>query len=448
MCDTTILAQKTVKATGHTPVIDAVINPNCTEGGKTEGFHCAVCDFVIKAQTIIPARGHTLVAGEAESPTCTEVGKTAGSFCAVCDVVIETQTFIPAKGHTPVVLPATNPTSDEVGLSAGLYCGVCNEVFEAQTPIPALPANIPVTNIEMPPVLNVYIGQSFNLTPIVLPDNASNVKLEWTSSNKDVATVLNGLLTAKAAGTVTITARASDGSGASASSTVIITQAADKIIITSTVPAALDIGETFQLETTVSPADTTDKTLVWSSSDPKIATVDKDGLITAVSAGQVTLSAASRDGKAVSEPITLNIVKRTYNMTMARWDYSQPLIFNGREQSVVITGLPDGLIPSYTGNMATEVGKYSASVTFTSKLKDYEIPAAFEKLEWEVQRQPVPGDASDNGSVGMEDFASLIDYILNGNENMSMINANTVQSTTSGIDMEDLIWLMHAIVNN
>ena len=128
-----------VPAKGHTEVIDAAVEPTCTETGLTEGKHCSVCNEVLVAQTVVPAKGHTEVIDAAVEPTCTETGLTEGKHCSVCNEVLVAQTVVPAKGHTEVIDAAVEPTCTETGLTEGKHCSVCNEVLVAQTVIDKLP---------------------------------------------------------------------------------------------------------------------------------------------------------------------------------------------------------------------------------------------------------------------------------------------------------------------
>ena len=70
--------------------------------------------------------------------------------------------------------------------------------------------------------LTLDVGGSDTLTATVKPDNATNKAVTWSTSNKNVATVNNGVVTAVGAGTATITAAASDGSGKTATCTVTV----------------------------------------------------------------------------------------------------------------------------------------------------------------------------------------------------------------------------------
>ena len=128
-----------VPAKGHTEVIDAAVEPTCTETGLSEGKHCSVCNEVLVKQNVVPAKGHTEVIDAAVEPTCTETGLTEGKHCSVCNEVLVAQNVIPAKGHTEVIDAAVEPTCTETGLAEGKHCSVCNEVLVAQTVIDKLP---------------------------------------------------------------------------------------------------------------------------------------------------------------------------------------------------------------------------------------------------------------------------------------------------------------------
>lgn len=70
---------------------------------------------------------------------------------------------------------------------------------------------------------NLKVGDTQEITATVAPNDATKKDVIWTSSNTDVATVENGVVTAKAAGTATITVKATDSSNVSATCEVTVT---------------------------------------------------------------------------------------------------------------------------------------------------------------------------------------------------------------------------------
>ncbi len=131
------------------------------------------------------------------------------------------------------------------------------------------------------------------LTATVLPEDADYDAIEWTSSNDAVATVENGVVTAVAAGTATITAAIGEIKAECAVTVNAKTIAVTGITLNKT-EATLTEGETLELVATVSPADATNKTVVWESDDEDVATV-VDGVVTAVKAGEATITATAGD---------------------------------------------------------------------------------------------------------------------------------------------------------
>ena len=82
----------------HTEVIDAAVEPTCTEPGKTEGKHCSACGAVIVAQTEIPAKGHKEEIRGVVDATLTEDGYTGDKYCSVCNKLLEKGKKIPKTG--------------------------------------------------------------------------------------------------------------------------------------------------------------------------------------------------------------------------------------------------------------------------------------------------------------------------------------------------------------
>ncbi|MBS9767318.1 MAG: Ig-like domain-containing protein [Flavobacteriaceae bacterium] len=136
------------------------------------------------------------------------------------------------------------------------------------------------------------------ITATVLPKNATNKKVEWTSSNEKVATVVDGMITFKSVGKATITVSAVDKSGKMAICNVTVKAKAISVtgIALDKTELTKEEGETEQLTATITPANATDKTLTWASSDDKIAIVDANGKIATIKEGKTTITVTTKDG--------------------------------------------------------------------------------------------------------------------------------------------------------
>lgn len=160
-------------------------------------------------------------------------------------------------------------------------------------------------------------GESFQLTAVVEPADHTSAVV-WTSDDADVATVVNGLVTAVGPGEAIIRASI-DAQVAEFKLTVkkpVVTIAGDAAI-------TLARGETLQLVATLTPADAT-ATIVWSSSDASNVTVSETGLLTAVSAGPATITAKTADSEAATVQVTVPTVPlaaSTYKVGGPEADY-------------------------------------------------------------------------------------------------------------------------------
>ena len=140
-------------------------------------------------------------------------------------------------------------------------------------------------------------GTTFQLTATVYPENAPNRDVTWTNvtNNPTVATVnSNGVVTAIGDGTATI--RATSQQDKTKFKECVITVI---VPVTGITPLdnkqTLSVNDIITLTATVIPADATNKTIKWSSSDNTIVDVN-NGTITAKSVGTATISAITEDG--------------------------------------------------------------------------------------------------------------------------------------------------------
>ena len=145
--------------------------------------------------------------------------------------------------------------------------------------------------------LSLKIGSTGQLMAIITPKNA-NQKVTWSSSNSSVATVSdNGLVTAIGEGSATITAKTIDNKFASCTVKVGNYAIPTKRIYITTNYASIQKGYTKQLYVAFEPSDAVDRTIVWSSSNFLVATVDNNGVVKGIDVGTAEITAKTADGK-------------------------------------------------------------------------------------------------------------------------------------------------------
>ncbi|MBQ3543804.1 MAG: Ig-like domain-containing protein [Lachnospiraceae bacterium] len=155
--------------------------------------------------------------------------------------------------------------------------------------------------------VSVLEGENIKVTATITPSDATYKTIKWTSSNTSVATVAGGNITGIAPGTATITATTKNGKTATVKVTVSTNPNIIKPMGVSLSPSTLTItvGNTGKLTATVSPENTTDKSLTWTSSDTSVATVNKSGVVTAVAEGTATITATTFNGYKATATVTV-----------------------------------------------------------------------------------------------------------------------------------------------
>lgn len=166
-------------------------------------------------------------------------------------------------------------------------------------------------------ITKLAVGKSVTLKAETAPLDALNTGVTWSSSNNKYATVTAaGKVTAKKAGggkTVTITATAKDGSGKKATYKIKIYKSAVKKIKLSAKSKSVKPGKKVTIKAKVSPSKNINKTLKWSSSNEKYATVNSKGVVTTKKAGKgktVTITAKATDGSNKKATIKIKIKKK------------------------------------------------------------------------------------------------------------------------------------------
>lgn len=155
---------------------------------------------------------------------------------------------------------------------------------------------IPCTGITLnKSALNFTSAGQQTITVTLTPADTTDT-LVWSSNNPSVATVSNGVVTAYANGSATITAKCGEYY---ASCAVEVSGISETVAVTGITlnqnTASVQAGSTVTLTATVKPDNATNKTVLWSSDDETVATVE-NGIVTGVSDGTASIGAMTADG--------------------------------------------------------------------------------------------------------------------------------------------------------
>ena len=174
------------------------------------------------------------------------------------------------------------------------------------------PVSVPATSITLnASSQNLITGESFTLTATVEPAKTTDTVV-WSSSNEAVATVSDGTVTAAKAGTTEITATAGN---VKATCTVTVSDPVYKVTdikLTAAPSRRIAAGKKVKLKASIAPSNAIDKSVTWTSSNKKVATVNAKGLVTfKKNAGgkKVTITATAKDGSKKFAKITLTCMK-------------------------------------------------------------------------------------------------------------------------------------------
>ncbi|MDO4356092.1 MAG: Ig-like domain-containing protein, partial [Clostridia bacterium] len=240
------------------------------------------------------------------------------------------QTILPADATMKSLKwTSSNPavaTVSESGDVTGVAAGSC--VITASTgngisvscSVTIVKQGQAVTSIKLnKSALSLVRTKTAKLKATVSPSKATDKGVIWLSSDPSIATVSsNGTVTGVKAGTVTITAFASNGMYKSC--VVSVTPLAVSSVKMNKRSASLTFGATGQLTATVSPANADNTAVKWTSSNPAVVSVDESGHVTALKSGSATITAQTANGKKATCKVTVKGITVKLNKKSASLD--------------------------------------------------------------------------------------------------------------------------------
>ncbi len=289
----------------------------------------------------IPVTGVTL-----SSPSLSLVTGETGNISAALLPVDATNKSVTWSSDNPAVASVTVAHVSDVCIVRGINAGTATITvtteegnYTASCIVTVTGDAISVSSISVSPSsLALKVGESRNVVATILPADATNKAVTWNCDNPDIATVDDvGKVTALAVGTATITVTTEDG-GKTASCLVTVYDTTISVTGVTLDKETLTIkkGESATLTATVLPADASNKSVIWSSDNPDIATVDDVGKVTALSAGTATITVTTVDGSFTASCL----VTVTIPVTGVMLDKETLTIKEGESVSLIATVLP------------------------------------------------------------------------------------------------------------
>ena len=234
----------------------------------------------------------TLIAGDTETLTATVTPEDATNQKVTWTSTNEAVATVDQSGKVNAISEGTakiSVTTDDGGKTAA-----CNVIVKAAT--------VPVSGVRIDKdQITLTAGETETLTATITPDNATNKKVTWASSNTAAATIdQDGKVSAVSEGTAAITVTTEDG-GKSATCHVLVKAATVPVTSVSLNKEVINltVGDTETLTAVITPENATNKGVAWSSNNPGVATVE-NGKITAIAVGKTTISAITDDGGKVA----------------------------------------------------------------------------------------------------------------------------------------------------
>ena len=216
------------------------------------------------------------------------------------------------------------------------------------------------------------VGKAITFKAIPNPSNATNKAVTWSTSNAGVATVAAGKVVGKSVGDVVITATAIGGAGGSSvgvSKDVHVYAATTKVEITPSIALTIEgqdngtiLYGSQQIMVSSVPEGTMEK-YTYRSANPKIASVDENGMVTAVGSGNTTVTATATDGtskKAVCNvSVTVPVKEVTITSKNAWYDENQAAYIVGKGKSLEFTPV---FVPTVPTNKKVTWSTNNASI--------------------------------------------------------------------------------------
>lgn len=218
----------------------------------------------------------------------------------------------------------TVATVDEYGVVTGVSRGSA-EITATAKDGSRRSATYTITVAQMPTGINlnetavtVAVGYNKTIRATVIPSNANNREVTWTSSDTSIARISNnGYITPVKAGQCTVTAACKADPSITATAVVTVTQPVTRVRFTQS-SITIPVGESGTVSWYTEPADATSTGVTLTSENTRVATVDQDGTVHAVKRGETRIIARATDGSNRSAAINVRVTQPVTGVHMKK----------------------------------------------------------------------------------------------------------------------------------
>ena len=277
-------------------------------------------------------------------------------------------------------------------------------------------ANTKVTGVRLNKTgMTLNAGETSQVRAEVLPYDATNQKVTWSSNAKEIADVdQEGNITCKSAGKATITAKTEDGNYTATCVVTVKVNIPVQGVTLDRNTVEMKKDRTVNLKATITPNDATNQTISWTSKDEEVAVV-YDGKIHSLKAGKTTITATTEDGKftancevTVTEDTTEGDL--TFESKNNQYDINDDQKTIGNVNSgTKVSDIKNGTTTNGTITITDKDGKDLSDSDKVGTGSKVTITKDDKKEEYTIV---IPGDINGDGEVTTTDLQQLIDQIL------------------------------------
>ncbi len=435
----TLTAKKVTKKSSATIKVTTV-DKNSKKKKLSKSIKVTVNPAAILPQKVtVSAKSTTITAGSSTVVTATVSPSNATNKSVVFS---SSNPFVASVNNSGTVLGISPGTAKITAKTSNGKSASVNITVKAPV---ILPQSVTVTAASS----EILVGGSTTVSATILPENATNKSVSFSSSDASIASVdNNGLVTGISPGTATITAKTSNGKVNSVTITVKAPEILPQEIAVSIASSEIIVGDSTTVSATVLPENATDKSVSFSSSDASIASVDNNGLVTGISPGTAKITVSTHNGKTSSvdvivkpavifaESVTLTAQEEkivegsstTLTVTVLPEDTTDKTVSFISNNTFVATVSEDGVVTAVSAGTAkitaTTINGKSASVDIT--VEPLVILPESVSLEIEPEEIPVGSAAAAKAKILPEDATEKTVTFKSENEDIATVNSEGV----------------------